>query len=179
MGSMHRVRRRFQVTLGILVVLCIIAAGGTIYFGSRSGSTEHQQFQTTRGQVLAKMKTVIPPASVQGRVEDARKQIDDFYKTRLASEPSAVYAELGKVAAADQVRFGEAKYELSDTDLPNVQMMTVEAALTGSYVDTVKFINSLERSQMFFIVDGIALDERQGGGVHLTLKLEAYVRGKA
>ncbi|HLH08498.1 MAG TPA: hypothetical protein VKW78_14755 [Terriglobales bacterium] len=176
---MSHVRRRFQIALGILGAICVIAAAATIFFVTRSGDTEHQQFQLTRSQVQTQMRRIIPPASVQGRVEDARRQIDDFYKNRLATEPSAVYVELGKIAAASQVRLGTAKYELVDTELPNVQSMTVEATLNGSYVDTVKFINSLERSKMFFIVDGIALDERQGGGVHLGLKLEAYVRGKA
>jgi hypothetical protein len=28
-------------------------------------------------------------------------------------------------------------------------------------------------------VDGIGLDEQLGGGVHLSVKLEAYVRGQA
>ena len=179
MGNLRANRRRFQIVLGVLVGLCLVAAAATLYLGSRSGDTQRQDFDSIRSQVQGRMKVVIPPSAVQGRVEQARAQIDDFYKTRLASEPSAVYVELGKLAAADRVRIGGAKYELSETELPNVQMMTIEAALNGSYVDTIKFINSVERSKMFFIVDGIGLDEQQGGGVHLSVKLEAFVRGKA
>jgi hypothetical protein len=32
---------------------------------------------------------------------------------------------------------------------------------------------------MFFIVNEIGLGEQQGGGVNLSVKLEAYVRGQA
>jgi len=179
MGSIRENRRRFQIALGVLAGICLLAAGATFYFSSRSGEAQQQEFDSTRSQVQNRMKVVIPPTAVQGRVEQARTQIDDFYKDRLASEPSAVYAELGRLAAGDRVRIGGAKYELSETELPNVQMMNIEATLSGSYVDTIKFINALERSKMFFIVDGVGLGEQQGGGVNLSVKLEAYVRGQA
>jgi hypothetical protein len=179
MGTIRENRRRFQVALGILAAICLIAAAATFYFTSRSGDVQQQQFDSARTQVQNRMKVVIPPTAVQGRVEEARTQIDGFYKNRLANEPSAVYAELGKLAAANRVRIGGAKYELTETELPNVQMMGVEATLSGSYVDTIRFINALERSKMFFIVDGIGLNEQQGGGVSLSVKLEAYVRGQA
>jgi len=179
MGTIRENRRRFQIALGVLAGVCLLAAGITFYFSSRSGAVQQQQFDSVRGQVQNRMKVVIPPTAVQGRVEEARAQIDDFYKSRLASEPSAVYAELGKLAAANRVRIGGAKYELVETELPNVQMMSVEATLSGSYIDTIRFINALERSKMFFIVDGIGLNEQQGGGVNLSVKLEAYVRGQA
>lgn len=178
-SSIRENRRRFQIALGVLAGICLLAAAATFYFSSRSGRAQQAEFDSIRSQVQTRMKVVIPPTAVQGRVEEARAQIDDFYKTRLASEPSAVYAELGRLASADRVRIGGAKYELSETELPNVQMMSVEATLSGSYVDTIKFLNALERSKMFFILDGIGLDEQQGGGVHLSVKLEAYVRGQA
>jgi type IV pilus assembly protein PilO len=179
MSSIRENRRRFQIAASILAGICLLAAAATFYFSSRSGQAQQEEFDSIRSQVQNRMKVVIPPAAVQGRVEEARAQIDDFYKTRLASEPSAVYAELGRLASADRVRIGGAKYELSETELPNVQMMSIEATLSGSYVDTIKFINALERSKMFFIVNGIGLNEQQGGGVNLSVKLEAYVRGQA
>ena len=179
MSSVRENRRRFQIAIGILAGICVLAAVATIYFISQGGQAQQQEFDSTRAQVQSRMKVVIPPSAVQGRVEQARAQIDDFYKNRLASEPSAVYAELGKLAAANRVRIGQAKYELAETELPNVQTMNIEATLSGSYVDTIKFINALERSRMFFIVDGIGLDQQQSGGVHLSVKLEAFVRGQA
>jgi len=178
-SSIRKNRRRFQIALGVLGGICLVAAAATFYFSSRSGQAQQAEFDSIRSQVQNRMKVVIPPTAVQGRVEEARAQIDDFYTVRLASEPSAVYAELGKLASADRVRIGGAKYELSETELPNVQMMSIDATLSGSYVDTIKFINALERSKMFFIVDEIGLGEQQGGGVHLSVKLEAYVRGQA
>jgi type IV pilus assembly protein PilO len=179
MSSVRENRRRFQVAVSVIVAVCVLAAAATLYFNSQAGQAQQQEFDSTRSQVQSRMKVVIPPSSVQGRVEQARAQIDDFYKNRLASEPSAVYAELGKLASANRVRIGQAKYELAETELPNVQTMNIEATLSGSYVDTIKFINALERSKMFFIVDGIGLDQQQSGGVHLSVKLEAFVRGQA
>ena len=52
----------------------------------------------------------------------------------------------------------------------------MELSISGDYLQEVKFINSLERSKMFFLVDGITLGEQQGN-VRLQLKLETYMRG--
>jgi hypothetical protein len=38
----------------------------------------------------------------------------------------------------------------------------------------VRFINSLERDPLFFIIDSVELGGEQGGVVKLQLKLETY-----
>jgi hypothetical protein len=42
----------------------------------------------------------------------------------------------------------------------------------------VKFINALERSKLFFLIDGVTLVEQQGN-VRLQLKVETYLRNGA
>ena len=48
--------------------------------------------------------------------------------------------------------------------------------IDGSYVAAARFINSLERSKMFFLVSSVNLGEAQGGNVKLRLKLATYRR---
>jgi type IV pilus assembly protein PilO len=56
--------------------------------------------------------------------------------------------------------------------------LNMEITLSGDYLQEVKFINALERDNMFFLIDGIALAEQQGN-VRLQLKLETYLRSGA
>ena len=56
--------------------------------------------------------------------------------------------------------------------------LNIEIALSGSYLQEVKFINALERDKMFFLINGVMLGEQQGN-VRLQLKLETYLRSGA
>jgi hypothetical protein len=43
----------------------------------------------------------------------------------------------------------------------------------------VRFINALERSKTFFLVNTVVLGDAQGGTVKLQMKLESYLRTSA
>ena len=52
----------------------------------------------------------------------------------------------------------------------------MDAELTGDYLQLVRYINSLERDQLFFIVNSVELGGQQAGMVKLQIKLETYLR---
>jgi hypothetical protein len=52
----------------------------------------------------------------------------------------------------------------------------VDAELSGNYLQLVRYVNSLERDQLFFIVNSVELGGQQGGIVKLQIKLETYLR---
>ena len=128
-----------------------------------AGAARRQEFDAVRRQLQQKMQVVIPPDQVQSRVDEARTQIDAFYKDRLAGGASALSAELGKLAASSGVRLNSAHYPELESDLPGLTHVRIDANITGDYVAAVKFINGVERDKMFFIVDSVNLAEQQAG----------------
>jgi type IV pilus assembly protein PilO len=60
----------------------------------------------------------------------------------------------------------------------SLRKLNIELALSGSYLQEVKFINALERDKLFFLIDGVTLGEQQGN-VRLQLKVETYLRSGA
>ena len=54
--------------------------------------------------------------------------------------------------------------------------MEIEADLGGSYTSLAKFINALERDEMFFIIDSVTLGGSPQGPVSLNMKLETYLK---
>ena len=70
------------------------------------------------------------------------------------------------------------KYDEKDAPIEGLHKLSIEIALSGDYLQEVKFINALERDPMFFLIDGITLGEQQGN-VRLQLKLETYLRSGA
>ena len=52
----------------------------------------------------------------------------------------------------------------------------IEAGLSGDYLQLVRFINSLERDQVFFLVNSVVLGGEQNGVVRLDLKMETFLK---
>ena len=177
MANLRQARRRIYVVLGVLLAVYIAAGVVLLTPIAGSGAARQQEFDAVRRQLKKKMQLVIPPDQVQSRVDQARTQIDAFYKDRLGGGASALSAELGKLATASSVRLNSANYVELDSDLPGLVHVRVDANISGDYVATVKFINAVERDKMFFIVDQVNLGEQQGGTVRLAVGLETYVKG--
>ena len=68
---------------------------------------------------------------------------------------------------------------MKDAETVGVRRMEIEADLSGDYLQLVRFINALERDQMFFLVDSVGLGGEQAGVVKLQLKLETYLKTDA
>jgi len=106
----------------------------------------------------------------------AGQQIDDFYKERLPGQDSAIFGEIGKVASQSGVKVLQAKSKVDDPQPVGLRPITIEAELSGDYLQLVRFINALERDKMFFIIDSVTLGGQQTGPVKLQMKLETYLK---
>lgn len=169
---------RLVIFIVLTLLVAVDLAGLVVLFTPlvRSGSSISEEFETLRRQVQSKIHVVIPPDQVQQRIDEARKQIDSFYKERFPSEASAISERLGALATENKVNLAQARYAMEDTDLPGLRQVKIEALLDGDYANQVKFINALEREKVFFIVDGVNLGESTGGNVRLQVALETYLR---
>jgi type IV pilus assembly protein PilO len=176
MANLRETRRRLRWVAGILLVLNLVAAAILLTPLAGSGAAREEEFQQVRGQVQSRLKTVVPPEQVQKRVDEARQQIDNFYGERLPATMSQITESLGEVASQSGVHLLNAKYDTTDSDLPGLQQVQIEAALSGDYLQEVKFINALERQNLFFVVNGVTLGEREGGQVQLSVTLETYLK---
>lgn len=176
MADVRTARRRFSVILIVLLVIDLAAVGvllSPIGRGSRSGD---QQVRELQQRLNAKTREVVPLRGIDQKIVDAQEQMDTFYKKRLPANYSSMTEELGKVAAANGVAMSTGKYQTHDADIPGVAQVLLDAGISGPYANIVKFINAIERDEMFFLIDGVALAQAQGGAVRLQMKLETYVR---
>ncbi|MGE0406829.1 MAG: hypothetical protein AB7O65_11060, partial [Candidatus Korobacteraceae bacterium] len=169
-------RLRLRWVAGALVVLNLAALVVLFTPLGGSGTARQQEFEEVRSQVQARIKTVVPPEQVQERVDEARKQIEGFYANRLPANMSEISQALGEVAAQSGARLLNAKYETTESELPGLMRVELEAALAGDYLQEVKFINALERQKLFFVVNGVTLGERDEGQVQLSVAVETYLK---
>lgn len=179
MANLRQARRNVFTILALLLAVDVVAAVVLLTPLAGGSAARQREFQDLRRQVQAKMRVVIPPDQVQVRVDEARRQIDTFYKDRLPPGSSALSGELGKLATASGVKLNSAQYQEFDSDLPGLRRLQISANVTGDYLQEVKFINSVERSKMFFIIDSVNLAEQTGGVVRLGVILETFLKSEA
>lgn len=179
MPDLQETRRK--VKLGIISMVATSAVAVAILLSPLVGSTASRQEQMTRlwAELRAKNKQVEPLRGMDKKVAGAQVQIEDFYKQRFAGRDSAIYEELGKVQAATGAKIQSVKYKADDPGSTGVQRVVIEAELSGDYLQLVRFLNTLERDQMFFIVNSVTLASEQGQNVKLAIKLETYLKAGA
>lgn len=176
MARLRETRYKLQWVLGALLLLDVVAVIVLLSPLAGAGAVRQQEFEEVRRQVQSRLKTVVPPNKVQERVEEARKQMAGFYADRIPSAMSEISRQLGDVAAQSGVSLLSANYETEEADLPGLQRVQINANLTGDYLQEVKFINSMERQKLFFIVDGVTLGASEAGKVRLAVTLETYLK---
>jgi hypothetical protein len=59
---------------------------------------------------------------------------------------------------------------------PGLTEISMDASISGDYPSIMRFINSLERDPMFFIIRAMALTGQQGGLVNLRLRVSTWLR---
>jgi type IV pilus assembly protein PilO len=110
------------------------------------------------------------------RVADSTKGAEHFYDGRVPGADSAILAELGALATKANVRLSRGQYAFAPA-LHDVMEVRMDESVSGDYTSVMKFINSVERDKMFFVINGLTLTGTQGGLVNLRLKVTTYLRG--
>lgn len=176
MPDLRQTRKKMKLTLAVLAGVDLLAA--VLYFSPVVGSAESRQMEMNRlqAELTAKTRQVAPLKDLPQKVNIARSQISDFYRNRFPSQNSQIYTELGKVAAENSVKIDQVRYKPADTTSNGLLPIEMEADLSGSYASLARFINAIERDEMFFVINSVTLGGEPQGAVKLNVKLEAYLK---
>jgi Tfp pilus assembly protein PilO len=174
MAEVTDFRKKAKIAIAALVVVDVVAV--VMLFSPLVGSerSRREHLDQLWQELQRKTHEAEPLKDVDKKIALASHQIDDFYQTRLPAQDSAIYEELGKVAKQNGVRIGQIRSKARDTESVGLRPVEIQADFSGDYLQLVRFINSLERDPLFFIIDSVELGGEQAGMVRLQLKLETY-----
>jgi hypothetical protein len=122
-----------------------------------------------------------PLRGLDAKLDRASTEADKFYKDRLPARVSDVAAELGTLTKKQGVHLIRSQYVYAPVlagSPAELTEMRIDAGLSGDYRPLVQFINSLERDQLFFVIDSVIFTGQQSGAVNLRLHLRTYLRGR-
>ena len=176
MPDFRDTRKKLKIAMVTMVVLDFIA--GAVLLSPWVGSTHsrNDELRQSWKELQVKTKQVEPLRGLDHKIVLANGQIQDFYRSRLISQDSAISEELGKIASQTGVKISGIKYKLRDPEPVGLRPMEIQAELSGDYLQLVRFINSLERDQLFFLIDEVQLGNEQAGAVKLQMKLQTYLK---
>ena len=107
------------------------------------------------------------------------QQCDTFFRRELpeaAAGYSTVVDSLGEVAGAAGLRTENITFRQHDADKRGIILVEINATVNGDYPSVVRFINGLEHSDKFYVLDELALAEGSAGILRLNMRLRTYFR---
>jgi type IV pilus assembly protein PilO len=118
-----------------------------------------------------------PLRGLDKRVDVSRQQIQDFYKKRIPQNYSSFATRIGDLQVKSGVRLSRNQYTQGPpgSDLTEISM---DAGISGAYPDIMRFVNSIERDPMFFVIRAMQLTGQQGGMVNLRLRVSTWMRAE-
>ena len=160
---------------GVLLALAIVLA---VRLGLDWVATNTRSTDALAGKQVELKAMDLETAPLRGldkRVTASRADIDTFYQKRIPANYSTIAFRVGELVVKSGVRLSRVQYSQGKpgADLTEI---TMEAGISGTYPDIMRFINSLERDQTFFVIRSVALTGQQGGLVNLRLSVSTWLR---
>lgn len=171
MANLAATRQRFHTVANVLGAIAALAV--LVIFLPLRPSTEQKTSELNAAKLETKrLETEVAPLrGLPEKLGKARTDITSFHKGRFPDRFSAIPEVLGELASEHSVRLTDVKYESAQTELSGLQQVTMDAGLSGDYGRVVRFINALERSKTFFLIDSITLGEEGSGGGDVRLQI--------
>jgi hypothetical protein len=159
-------------------VLLLLVIGLSIRLGLDWAATNGRSSGAMANKQVELMALDLQTAPLRGldkRVDDSRTKMEAFYSKRIPPNYSSIATRIGELQVKSGVRLSRVQYTQGPPgfDLTEISM---DAGISGSYPEIMRFINSLERDQTFFIIRAMGLTGQQGGLVNLRLRVSTWLR---
>jgi Tfp pilus assembly protein PilO len=160
------------------VVLLVFAAGLAIRLGMDWAAMNSRSTDVLASKQIQLRALEIQTAPLRGldrRVDKTRAEMLAFYQKRIPPDYSMISTRIGDLAVESGVRLSRVQYTQGEpgADLTEISM---DAGISGDYPAIMRFVNSLERDHIFFIIRAMSLTSQQGGLVNLRLRLSTWLR---
>jgi hypothetical protein len=128
-----------------------------------------------QAQLKALQLEILPLRGLDQRVEDSHAALRAFYGRRIPPSYSLISARIGELQVKSGVRLSRVQYTQGPpgSELTEISM---DAGISGDYPAIMRFVNTLERDQIFFVIRAMSLTGQQGGLVNLRLRVSTWLR---
>jgi type IV pilus assembly protein PilO len=174
----ERLASPFTWHVAAFVVLLLAAIALAVRLGfdwAATNSSAQDRFVSKQFELKALEHETIPLRGLDRRVDETRAQLLAFEQKRIPPNYSSIDARIGELQVASGVHLSHLQYTQGQPS-SGLTEISIDAGISGDYPAIMRFINSIERDQVFFIIRTMALTGQQGGQVNLRLQLSTWLR---
>ncbi|HUX67351.1 MAG TPA: type 4a pilus biogenesis protein PilO [Terriglobales bacterium] len=182
---MSHLRRNLMLAAGACLAANLALAGWLLSPAAPSQAATQQQLRLARAQ-LAGLRTQRAQLRRFGqRLHTTRQQMQELMAAGIpdqADASSKLLQEFSRIAGLSQVQVSGAEFHPDKKAQLGLRRVAISMQVAGGYTGVVRFLNQMERSPMFFLINQVSVS---GGGaagaasssqVRLQVQLEAYVQ---
>ena len=183
-GWNGQTRARTRIRLILLLLLTLNAILGALV-SQPHGHTlleRQEELRRVRARKEEAQNAVVEMRELRGKVEVALQNGEEFSRKNFLTRHSAfsaILTDLEHLASESRLKPVGTSYQLEDEkERPGWTNVEVTLGVEGEYPDLVRFINHLEQSNLFWIIDSLNVAGASTGppsrGLRLTLKMQTY-----
>jgi hypothetical protein len=118
-------------------------------------------------------------ARIQARLPEIGRDCDRFYRQDLLGMQDGyplLVGDLGKIASGAGLHASGIRFTQKDLPAHGVTEIEADTVIEGDYPALVRFINGLEQSKNFYLLDSLSLASSAPGRIKLNVRLRTYFR---
>jgi Tfp pilus assembly protein PilO len=172
---------KLWVILGLSAL--VLADVALVVFLSQSGKQSEMAMRTERDRLAMTANLlnadVRRAEKIRASLPQVGKDCTDFYAKTFPSAAvgySSIEADLDSIASHAGLQTSGVSFKPTELKDRGVTELEITAEVNGDYASIIRFINGLEVSKDFYLLNDLSLDSASTGGIRLQLKLHTYFR---
>jgi Tfp pilus assembly protein PilO len=180
-GSFAEPQVLVRLALGVLLLANLVAAGFAFHLFDASPEALEQELATTLSQQQSEQARLIRSRALVANVDRGKSDGEKFLASYMATRQFAYSIIISELTdTAKTAGMDKATSTITLNPIPgseDLDMMSITLSVEGKYSQLVKFINLLDRSQRFLIIESLTVTPRAKSDIlTVNVKLDTFVK---
>ena len=170
-------RERIRTILGLLLVVDGLLVLMVLWPPGPSLQARQNELQRLRAEHETARTVVDQMRDLKIKLQDAIQNRQQFSLQNLMLREGAfsvMLEDLERLATQNRLETAGINYALQEERDQDLVQVETTLTVVGEYSDLVQFINRLEQSQLFWIIDSLNVSGTISRELRLTLRMETY-----
>ncbi|MGH9473553.1 MAG: type 4a pilus biogenesis protein PilO [Terriglobales bacterium] len=180
----HRLRRNLMIAVILCAAVDLALAGWLLSPRAPSKSATLGQLSQAQSQLVVLRGEAAQLHQLQQRIHTSQRQMQELMAEGIPDETdssSKLLREFSRIAGLSNVQVSGAEFHPDKKAQLGLRRVQVSLQVAGPYAGVVRFLNQMERSPMFFLINQVSasgststIANVNSGQVKLQVQLEAY-----